>query len=145
MWVVVVSVYICVCVSLRVCVDLCLYAFFARVCECLWACCFALICWCQTSHLASCEATIKRAYARVMWRARRKKESNLGQKGLRDRNSPTCTLSQNGYGAETTDLCQYAKQRTTFGACLCLDVRVYAWLNAFVTSRRHVVMGLEPC
>ena len=26
-------------------------------------------------------------------------ESNPGQKGLRDRNSPTCTLSQNGYGA----------------------------------------------
>ena len=23
-----------------------------------------------------------------------------GQKGLRDRNSPTCTLSQNGYGAQ---------------------------------------------
>jgi hypothetical protein len=23
---------------------------------------------------------------------------NLRQKGLRDRNSPTCTLSQNGYG-----------------------------------------------
>ena len=30
--------------------------------------------------------------------ARTQGESNPGQKGLRDRNSPTCTLSQNGYG-----------------------------------------------
>ena len=30
--------------------------------------------------------------------ARTQGESNLGQEGLRDRNSPTCTLSQNGYG-----------------------------------------------
>ena len=30
--------------------------------------------------------------------ARTQGESNLGQKGLRDRSSPTCTLSQNGYG-----------------------------------------------
>ena len=102
------------------------------------ACCFVLICLCLTSHLASCVATIKRAYARVMWRARRKKESNLGQKGLRDRNSPTCTLSQNGYGAETTRLRQYTGQRTT-------EVRVYAWLCACVTSRRNVVTGLEIC
>ena len=28
-----------------------------------------------------------------------KPELNPGSKGLRDRNSPTCTLSQNGYGA----------------------------------------------
>jgi len=30
----------------------------------------------------------------------RLKNRTPGQKGLRDRNSPTCTLSQNGYGAE---------------------------------------------
>ena len=30
--------------------------------------------------------------------ARTQGESNPGQKGLRDRISPTCTLSQNGYG-----------------------------------------------
>ena len=30
--------------------------------------------------------------------ARTQGESNPGQKGPRDRNSPTCTLSQNGYG-----------------------------------------------
>ena len=27
-----------------------------------------------------------------------------GQKGLRDRNSPMCTLSQNGYGARRSEL-----------------------------------------
>ena len=31
-------------------------------------------------------------------------ESSLGQKGLRDRNSPMCTLSQNGYGARRSEL-----------------------------------------
>ena len=30
-------------------------------------------------------------------------ESSLGKKGLRDRNSPMCTLSQNGYGARRSD------------------------------------------
>ena len=30
--------------------------------------------------------------------ARTQGESNLGQKGLRERNSPTCTLSPNGDG-----------------------------------------------
>ena len=31
-------------------------------------------------------------------------ESNWGQKGLRDRNSPRCTLSQNGYGEKISAL-----------------------------------------
>ena len=36
-------------------------------------------------------------------------ESNPGQKGLRDRNSPTCTLSQNGYGAAPEPKCTSAR------------------------------------
>ena len=35
---------------------------------------------------------------------RKQERTSEKQKGLRDRNSPTCTLSQNGYGA---DLCQW--------------------------------------
>ena len=31
-------------------------------------------------------------------------ESSLGKKGLRDRNSPMCTLSQNGYGGRRSEL-----------------------------------------
>ena len=34
-----------------------------------------------------------------LYHTRADEELNPGQKGLRDRNSPTCTLSQNGYGA----------------------------------------------
>ena len=30
-------------------------------------------------------------------------ESSLGKNGLRDRNSPMCTLSQNGYGARRSE------------------------------------------
>jgi len=37
------------------------------------------------------------------------------QKGLRDRNSPTCTLSQNGYG---TNCSQTSELRPTIGAQL---------------------------
>ena len=33
-----------------------------------------------------------------LYHTRADEELNPGQKGLRDRNSPTCTLSQNGYG-----------------------------------------------
>ena len=33
-----------------------------------------------------------------------KPESNRAKKGLRDRNSPMCTLSQNGYGARRSEL-----------------------------------------
>ena len=34
----------------------------------------------------------------------KQRESNLRKKGLHDRNSPMCTLSQNGYGARRSEL-----------------------------------------
>ena len=48
-------------------------------------------------------------------------ESSLGIKGLRDRNSPMCTLSQTGYGARRSEL---AAARTFFlpfplNPCMC--------------------------
>ena len=52
-------------------------------------------------------------------------DSNLCKKGLRDRNSPTCTLSQNGYGAEWITLRLFTRFYNNGKHDVC---RVFVWL-----------------